>query len=228
MAALAIYGASIWPLQVGYPKSLSIVIAIFGIVVLLAGFQVLRAAWFPLALLFFAVPWPERIYVAVTMPFRKLAAAVAGPLLSLIPGVETEVAGTVVYYAYQGQAGPPLDVERACSGMRMMMAFCTLGVAMAFLWERPLWHRVIMVLCCVPIAIFCNFVRVTSTGLFHIFGLDTLAEGTPHALLAVAMLPIAFGLFSLVSYILNHLFVDEPDEPPDQDVGAAVVGGAGK
>jgi len=228
LGALGLYVASIWPLQIAVTRSLAIVLAIFGVVILLAGVQAARAVWFPIALLLLAVPWPEQIYVAVTMPFRKLAASVAGPMLSLIPGVQAEVAGTVINYTYHGRPGTPLDVERACSGMRMMMAFCTLGVAMAFLWERPLWHRVVMILCCVPIAVFCNFVRVTATGLFHVFSLDNLARGTPHALLAVAMLPIAFGLFGLVSYILNHLFVEEPDEPPAEPAAGSVTGGPGR
>ena len=55
-----------------------------------------------------------------------------------------------------GQQPGSLNVEDACAGMRTIMAFIALGVAMAHLGTRPIWQRVLMVLSCIPIAIFCN------------------------------------------------------------------------
>jgi exosortase/archaeosortase family protein len=89
----------------------------------------------------------------------------------------------------------------------------TLGLAMAYLGQRPLWQRVIMVLSCIPIALFCNAIRVTTTGCIHVFEYKSLASGTPHELLGLAMLPIALGLFALVGYVLRNLFVEAVEEP---------------
>jgi exosortase/archaeosortase family protein len=101
--------------------------------------------------------------------------------------------------------------------MRLIMAFCALGVAMAYLGDRPLWHRVIMVVCCVPIAVFCNMIRVFVTGVLSVYGtenpkLNEFAQGSAHELLGLMMLPIALGLFAFVGYVLKNLFVDEPRE----------------
>ncbi len=94
------------------------------------------------------------------------------------------------------------------------MAFVALGVAMAYLDERPLWHRLVMVASCVPVAVFCNAVRVTTTGLLYVYGYRDLARGTPHQLLGMATLLIALALFSLLRYVLSNLFVETPDETP--------------
>ncbi len=99
------------------------------------------------------------------------------------------------------------------------MAFVTLGVAMAYLGDRPTWQRLVMVFACVPIAIFCNTIRVTTTGLFFVYGHEDLARGTPHQLLGFAMLALALGSFSLLGYVLSHLFVEDAavihKEPPE-------------
>jgi exosortase len=195
----------------------------FSAVLFLGGWGVVRLVWFPIAFLIFAVPIPEHIYVDMTMPLRKIASEIGGYVLPVIlPGLHAEVQGVVIEYSYNGTPGV-LNVEQACSGMRLMMAFVTLGVAMAYLGDRPLWQRLVMVACCVPIAVFCNIIRVTITGFLHImkdeplgkaWDFEALSRGTPHALLGIFMLPIAFGLFALVSWILSNLFVEEASADP--------------
>lgn len=214
LMALALYFASIWPLKTGYPKSLSLVMAIFGVVWLLAGTDVIKIAWFPIIFLFFALPIPERISVSMTMPLRMIASSVSAVLLSLYPDLEAQSSGVVIDYLYGGEDGM-LNIERACSGMRLMMAFVTLGVAMAYVTDRPWWHRFIMVLACVPIAIVCNIIRVTSTGFFQVFQWRDLAKGTAHELLGLAMLPLALCVFALIGYVLQNLFMEVSDDQPE-------------
>jgi len=172
----------------------------------------LRVVWFPISFLVMAIPLPDQYYVKLTMPLRKLASEVATVLLGLLPNLETESSGVVIEFfnAATGNTGV-LNVEEACSGMRLMMAFVTLGLAMAYLGQRPNWQRVIMVLCCVPIALFCNIIRVSVTGIIHVYDIESLASGTPHELLGLAMLPVALGLFALVGWVLKNLFVEETE-----------------
>lgn len=197
----------------GYPRALSFVLAIGAIVLFLGGWPVFRVAWFPIAFLLFAMPIPDGLYVSLTMPLRQLASTVSALLLStFISGLHVDTSGVVIDYMYRGTPGH-LNVEEACSGMRLMMAFITLGMAMAYLGDRPLWQRGIMVLACVPIAVFCNMIRVTTTGFLYIFGHRNWAEGAAHELLGLAMLPVALGLFALLGYILDHLVIEEGTEP---------------
>lgn len=208
--SLCVYFVSGWVFRMAYPQTLSLVGSVFGLTLLLGGWSVIRVAWFPIAFLVLAVPLPERIYVELTMPLRQWASTAAAALMPLFAsGLHTEAQAVVIDYVMPGRPPGTLNIEEACSGMRLMMAFVTLGVAMAYLHDRPIWQRLVMVASCLPIAVLCNTIRVTTTGLLYIQGYDDLAQGTPHQLLGVAMLMIALGLFALLGYVLSHVFIED-------------------
>ncbi len=211
LAALTSYFWFLIILPVGYPRALSIVPAILGVTLLLGGWGILRTVWFSILYLVLAIPLPGGLYFSITFPLRLISTKVASVLTAWITGAHTETSGAVIDYLYNGQEGQ-LNVEEACSGMRLMMAFFALGLAMSYLGERPAWQRVVLALSCIPIAIICNVIRVTMTGCIHIFEYESWAKGTPHELLGLAMLPIAFGLFALVGFVLKNLVVEEEDQ----------------
>lgn len=213
VASLVGYFVAGWRFGMGYPQSLSLVGTIFGVTLFLGGWQVMRVAWFPIVFLALAIPLPQQVYVDLTMPLRKLASQVAAAAMPLFaPGLHTEAQAVVIDYVMPGRGAGQLNVEEACSGMRSIMAFVTLGVAMAYLNERPTWQRIVLLASCVPIAVFCNTIRVTTTGLFFVYGHSELARGTPHTLLGVAMFALALGLYSALSYALGNLFVQSPED----------------
>ena len=221
---IAFLGAYYWTvlfLPISYARPVCFVGVLFGATLFLGGWHIVRVAWFPLAFLLLAVPLPDSLYVDLTMPLRKISSVVAAQILSAIPNLQTDISGVVIDYVYKNTHGS-LNVEQACSGMRLMMSFVTLGVAMAYLGDRPTWQRIIMVLSCIPIAIICNIIRVTTTGILYVFkdqpigqrlDLESWTRGTPHALIGLAMLPIALGLFALVGWILNNFFVEDDSDP---------------
>ena len=99
------------------------------------------------------------------------------------------------------------------------MAFLALGVAMAYLHYRPAWQRVVLLSTTIPIAIFCNIVRVSVTCFIIILINPRYAQGIYHDLLGLCMLPLAFGLYGFVAWIMANLFVEEKDtEPVKEDV----------
>ncbi len=211
--SLTVYFFSAWRIRMAYPQSLSIVGTIFGATLLLGGWTVMRIAWFPILFLILAIPLPQSVYVELTRPLRELASTASAATLPLfIPGLHTEAQAVVIDYMRPGMPAGQLNVEEACSGMRLMMAFVTLGVATAYLGDRPTWQRLIMVASCIPIAVLCNTVRVTTTGLLTITGHQEYAQGTPHQLLGIVMLALALGCYALIGYVLSHLFVEMPQE----------------
>jgi exosortase len=209
------------PSGYAYFRSVAMVAALGSIVLLLGGWAVLRLTWLPVVYLMFAVPLPQRYYVALTLPMRQMAATVAAALLNLSSSVQTSVNGVVIDVIYHGQpVTPSLNVAEACSGMRLLMAFVALGVAMAFVHARPIWQRGTLVVSTIPIAMMCNIVRVTVTGFLYVFVNPKYTHGIYHDALGVAMLPLALGLYSGVAWFMSSLFVDETD---DQDVAPDVV-----
>lgn len=218
---LVLYFVCAWRLRMAYPQAVMMIGVIFGVTLALGGWGVMRVAWFPILFLFLSVPLPQRIFFSLTLPLREFQSMAAAALMPLFAtGLYTEAQAVVIDYVMPGGAQGQLNVEEACSGMRMLMAFVTLGVAMAYLGDRPLWQRIVIVFCCVPIAMFCNTIRVTTTGLLFIFGHEGYATGTPHQLLGMLMLGLAFGLYGLLRFVLSHLFVEDGDEAPVASGGA--------
>jgi len=213
---------SCWVLKIGYPKRLAIIVVIMGLVLALTGWARTRVSFFAVAFLVLAMPLPGRLYDQFTLPMRQLATVVSTSLLNLLPGLNVSSSGTVVEYVRTatGTFGT-FGVEEACSGMRLLLAFCALGMAMAYLSPRPTWHRVVMAAICLPIAVFCNMVRVTITGVVLIYVGSNWGTGTPHTLLGLGMLVVAFGLFSLTLWILDHLFESTSEVDAGGSAGVA-------
>jgi len=201
------------PAGYAYLRPISMIAAAGAVVLFLGGWRLIRYTWLPIAFFVFAIPLPRRYYFGLTMPMRQLAASVSTALMNLIPELKATASGAVIDVVYRGQRlEPSLDVEDACSGMRLLMAFLALGVAMAYLHERPLWQRIILLISTVPIAIFCNIVRVTVTGFLYVLVGQQYAQGIYHDLLGLAMLPLAFGLYGLLAWFMASLFIDEEAE----------------
>jgi exosortase len=197
------------PSGYGYFRPISMIATLGAIVLFLGGWRLVKYTWLPIAFLVFAVPLPSRIYFKITYPMQELAAKVTGVLLNLVHGMEASVSGVLIDVIYKGKRlDPPLNIAEACSGMRLLMAFLALGVAMAYLHYRPLWQRIVLLASTVPIAIFCNIVRVTITGFIYILIHPRYAQGIYHDLLGMAMLPLAFGLYGLIAWFISNLFVE--------------------
>lgn len=220
ICGILFYPLNIVHLRYGYLRPIGMIATLGAVVLFLGGWRLVKYTWLPIGYLVFAIPLPERYYVSLTIPMRQWAASVAAFLLSLINDLEATASGVVVDVIYKGQRlEPPLDVAEACSGMRLLMAFLALGVAMAYLHYRPLWQRVILLVSTIPIAIFCNIVRVTITGFIYVIVHPRYAQGVYHDMLGMAMLPLAFGLYGLLALFMSSLFVEESSlGAPAEDV----------
>jgi exosortase len=204
------------PSGYAYFRQISVVAAIGAIVLFLGGWGLLKYTWLPVGFLLFAIPLPDYLLKPVTIPMRKWAAAIASTMLDLVPRLDTTVNGVIVDIIYKGKhLEPGLDVAEACSGMRLLMAFFALGVAMAYLHYRPIWQRLVLLASTIPIAILCNIIRVTITGFIYVLISPVYAQGLYHDLLGMVMLPVAFGLYGLLAWFMSNLLVEnvEPKQP---------------
>ncbi len=92
------------------------------------------------------------------------------------------------------------------------MAFLALGVAMAYLHYRPVWQRIILLASTIPIAIFCNIVRVTVTGFIYVLIHPKYTQVIYHDMLGLGMLPLAFALYGFLAWFMTSLFIEEGEE----------------
>ena len=216
--AIALFG--IHPGHNDFVWDFGMVVTLFGVVLMLTGWDVMKVAWFPIVFLVCALPWPGLVYSWIAGPLQTLAARAAVMTLRFT-GVEILRSGTkmlmMVPNAATGQDElRVLNVAEACAGLRSLMTFITVAAAVAFLSARPLWQKIVITLSAIPIAIFCNVMRVTGQGLLDRYWSQELAEGFAHQFVGLVMMIPAFLLILLVCWLLDHLFVDEVDEAERQ------------
>ena len=219
LAGLLGYVWALFLLPFGYAKPFFMMVTLLGLIVLMVGLPAMKYLWLPWMYLFFAIPLPKSIYFELTTPLRMWAASLATTIMGLVPGLDIRRNGSVIEALYSGEFFQ-VGVADACAGMRSTITLCALGVAIAFLSQRPWWQRLILVASCLPIALFCNFIRVLTTTWLYIFVDEKYAEGTYHTALGLVTLGLAFAMFSGLGWLMSHLVVEEEVDEDDDD-GAA-------
>jgi len=184
---------------------------LFGLVLYLGGAKIIRITWLPIFYLVFAMPIPDRLYHAIALPLQNFAAKGAAFLLHLF-GTQIRVAASSLTVLSRGGVWHTLQVAEVCSGIRSMMAYLALGVAMAYIEDRPLWQRVVLVASAVPIAVLCNIIRVGGTCAMYVIDRPQLGQKFMHNFMGILMLIPALLMLLLVSWLLHRLYIEVDDE----------------
>jgi exosortase len=182
-------------------------LTLLGIVLLFVGFRAMAHLWFPLAYLcVFGQTISDKLMTYVTWRMQDVTARGSHVFLNLV-GIDTERSGNILTVWDAGVA-KPLNIAEACSGMRMLMAFFALGVAMAYLGFKRPWQRLALVAMAVPTAIFVNVLRVTTLAILSL--LDTgFAAGDFHTFIGLLWLVPAFLMYLGIMWILRNMVVEE-------------------
>lgn len=174
----------------------SLLFLLAGIVLLLFGWNYLRAEFFPWAFLFLMIPIPVIIFNQITFPLQLLASKVAAGALPWF-GVPILREGNIIHLPSMA-----LEVAEACSGIRSLMSLVTLAIIYGYLMEKQLWVRWLLALASVPIAVLANSVRIIGTGLLVQYWDAEKAEGYFHAswgwIIFVVSLFLLYAVHSLV------------------------------
>jgi exosortase len=206
---LLVFEYGIYPGRNDWTSDMGMVIALFGAVLLMCGWRVMRIAWFPIVFLICALPWPPLVYSKVAMPLQELAAKVAVGMLNLF-SIDAVQGGTKIFMPRPPLPDRVLNVAEACAGMRSLMTFISVGAAVGFLSNRPLWQRILLTVSAIPIAIFCNVMRVAGQGFLDRWS-EKYSEGFAHQFVGLVMLMPAFFLILGVGWLLDQIFVEEDD-----------------
>jgi exosortase len=153
----------------------SLLIALAGLIVLMYGWNHLRATIFPLLFLLFMIPIPTIVFNQLTFPLQLLASKAAAVLLPLL-GVPVLREGNVIQLPAMA-----LEVAEACSGIRSLMSLATLAIIYGYLLEPRKSIRVTLALASIPIAVVANSLRIVGTGLLVQYWDPEKAEGFFHA-----------------------------------------------
>jgi len=206
----------LYPIQNTWVSHLGLIPMVFGLVLYLAGPATLRVTWLPIAFLVFAMPIPSTLYSRIALPLQNLSAAASSFILR-VSGVEIEVSQSALMLTSLTGREHSVTVAEACSGMRLLMAFLALGVAMAYLDDRPIWQRLTLVLMGVPIAVVCNILRVVITATMYVWDQPELGQDFMHHFTGMLMLAPALLMLWGLSWLLEALFVEEDEEDQESD-----------
>ncbi len=183
-------------------------LTLFGLVLLFFGFRAMTVLWFPLLYMcIFGQSISDKLMTYVTYPMQDLTARGSWVFLNLI-GLDTDRSGNILTVWDNGVAMPPLNIAEACSGMRMLMAFMALGVAMAYTGLKHFWQQATLVLLGIPTAIFVNILRVVTLAMLSLFDTD-FAAGDFHTFIGLLWLVPAFMMYLGIQWILRQLVVEE-------------------
>ncbi len=189
---------------VGWLSGAAIIAYIGGATVLVGGWPGLRWAGPAIVFLFFMIPLPHRIDVLMHQPLQKVSTQASGVALQML-GLPAIVEGNVIVLN-----DVELGVVDACSGLKMFIIFFCLSTAIALLAEqRNLLERFFIVLSAAPIAILCNVVRITATGLAHEYVGGEAANLIYHDLAGWLMMPLALLLLWGELCLMSALFIEE-------------------
>ncbi len=196
-------------------RSTGLGITLIGIGLLLLGWRAMEYVWFPLFyMIIFAQTVSERFMNLVTYRMQDISAKGAYVLLNLI-GIQTDHSGNVLTIFKDGEP-VQLNVAEACSGMRMLVAFLALGVAMAYVSLPKLWQQISLVALGIPISIFVNVLRVASLGILGMFDQNFMSGEFHHMIGLVWLLPAFFSYLGAL-WILSQFLVevDETSQEPN-------------
>jgi exosortase len=209
----------VYPIGTRLVSQANMAVLMFALVLYLAGPAVARITWLPIFFLLFAMPIPEIIYSRIAEPLQELAAAGSAGILRLA-GVEINATSSSLRIISLGGHEYPLTVAEACAGMRLLIAFLALGVAMAYLGDHPMWQRIVLVAAGIPIAVLCNVIRVTITCSMYVLDRPELGQDFMHSFTGIIMLGPALLMLWLLGLLLRSLFV-EVDEDDQKHSGKA-------
>ena len=183
-----------------WQQGLSFVLNLCGATLLLGGWKALRWLWPALAFLLFMFPLPYKVEHALGWQLQKTAAIASEYVLQTI-GYPTYRQGVVLHVQDH-----TLEVEKACSGLSMLLSFVAISVGMVLVVKRPWLDRIIVLGSAVPIAVFCNVVRIVATGILYNEAGKELGDRVFHDLAGWLMLVMALvGLWlelKLIDWLL--------------------------
>jgi exosortase len=195
-------------------EEISLLPCLAGIFLMVGGWRAWRWGWAGIAFLFFMIPLPYRLAIALTGPLQFIATAASTFALQTL-GLPALADGNVIRLNDR-----EINIVEACSGLRMLVIFFALSTAVALMIRRPLWQKIVIVASALPIALVVNVLRITATGvLFETVGSEW-AKAVFHDLAGWLMMPVALLFLGLELKFLAHLFL-EPDGPGSRPAGLA-------
>lgn len=167
------------------------------------GGALIKAIWFPLVYLAFALPPPDTVVAAVTQPIKIAISDWAVSLLYLA-GYPIANSGVIIQI---GQY--ELLVAAACAGLNSIVTLTALCLFYVYLRHRSnLMAFFVIALAAIPVAIISNFIRVLTLVLVTYYFGEAAAQGFIHDFAGLLMFAVALLAILAVDRLASPLFAE--------------------
>jgi exosortase D (VPLPA-CTERM-specific) len=180
----------------------SVLIMLYGLILALTGWHVLRLIWVPLLILIFMVPLPEFLYQNFSSELQLLSSQIGVWFMRLF-GVSVYVEGNVIDLGVY-----KLQVAEACDGLRYLFPLTSIGFLIAYFSNTALWKRVVVFLSGIPITVLMNSFRIGAIGVMVEHWGVRMAEGFLHEFQGWVVFMASGALMVLEMLLLARIGAD--------------------
>jgi exosortase D (VPLPA-CTERM-specific) len=172
----------------------ALLVAVFELALAFGGWSLVRVTAVPLAFLVFMVPLPPFISSALTLELQNISSELGVAFIRLFQ-IPVHLEGNII-----DLGGYQLGIVEACSGLRYLIPFLSLGFIGAYLYRGPLWQKAVVFVAVIPITIVMNGARIAMIGVIsQVVGIS-YAEGFLHYLegwtVFIACIAILYGVMA--------------------------------
>lgn len=204
--------------NIGDIVAYALILWVGGILLISWGWRTGKAFWPPVLHLVYMLPLPGVIYYKVSTSLQFISSELGVWFLKLL-SIPVFLDGNIIDLGVT-----KLHVAEACSGLRYMFPILSFSYIFAVLYRGPMWHKAVLLISAVPIAIFMNSLRIALAGIIvQYYGDDWLAGFTHFFEGWVIFLACILILFAL-AWLMLFLHPQRPSlsDALDVDVSGLV------
>jgi exosortase len=184
----------------------SMVLCITGILLVLGGKDILRWSWQALVFSLFMIPLPYQVERMMGAELQQIATLSSTFLLQSFGQPALSEGNLILIEDVR------LGVVEACSGLRMLMTFLAFAFGAVMLMDRGWVVKVLVLASAIPIALLTNILRITATGLVHIWmqtdpNKDSVL-GFIHDFNGWMMMPVGLIFLMLELWLFKYLLIE--------------------
>jgi len=139
-------------------SDLAFILVLVGIALAAGGYPLLKTTFVAIAFLIFAIPLPYFIESKLTLQLQLISSQLGVDVINWFQ-IPVYLEGNVIDLGYY-----KLQVVEACSGLRYLYPLLSLSFLAAYLFQAPIWQRVLVFLSGIPITIGMNGFRIGMVG----------------------------------------------------------------
>lgn len=194
-------------------QHLAMILLCSSLALALGGWRIFWLTLLPVGFMLFMVPPPYWAITILSQQFQLWSSQLGVWMIELLD-IPVFLSGNII-----DLGDYKLQVAEACSGLRYLFPFLSLGFLAAYLFHAPMWQRAVVFLATIPITIIMNSFRIALTGvLVQRFGPEH-AEGFIHLfegwVVFVFCLIMLFGVIALLTRISGKKSVTDQLGLPD-------------